>query len=327
MKIGTLTRRGALGVVAAFGLVAGTANATDAWPSKPITLVVPFAPGGTTDILARIVAQKLGEELHQTVIADNRAGAGGTLGANYAAHASADGNTFFFVTIAHAVAPGLYTHLPYDFSKNFDPVALVATTPSVLIVNPRVPAQNVKALIAYINANPGKVNFGSGGPGSTEHLGGELFRVASHTKIQHVPYKGGGPMMVDLMAGQIQMAVETSPSAYPRVKAGQVRALAVTANTRSPLYPGVPTLAEAGVKGGEMTTWYAVMAIHGTPAPIEQRMTAAVQKVLKDPEVQKKFEEQGVTPGDMGPPALSTFIQGETAKWGRIVKDSGITVE
>lgn len=327
MNTRSLTRRSALGALAALGLAAaGGAHAAD-WPSKPITLIVPFAPGGTTDILGRIVAQKLGDALHQSVIVDNRAGAGGTLGANIAAHQPADGYTFFLATIAHAIAPGLYQHLPYDFIKDFDPVGLVATTPNVLIVNPSVPAKNVQELIAYIKAHPGKVNFGSAGPGSTEHLAGELFRSMTGTRIEHVPYKGGAPMMNDLISGQIQMALETSPSAYPHIKAGQVRALAVTSATRSPAYPGVPTLAEAGVKGYEMITWFALMAPHGTPAPIIQRVDAELQKLLKEPDVQKKLTDQGVTAGNMGPTQLAAFIKTETAKWGRIVKASGAKVE
>ena len=323
------TRRVLLSAVACAGLLAGAidAQAADAWPAKPVTLIVPFAPGGTTDILARIIGQKLSASLHQSVIIENKAGAGGTLGANVAAHSPADGSTFFLATIAHAIAPSLYKSLPYDFEKDLDPVGLVATTPNVLIVNNSVPAKTVPELVAYIRKNPGKVNFGSAGPGSTEHLAGELFRSLTGTQITHVPYKGGAPMMNDLLAGQIQMALETSPSAYPKVKAGQVRALAVTSAQRSPAYPELPTLAEAGVKGYEMITWFALMAPHGTPAPVVQRMDAELQKVLKLPEVQAKFTEQGVTAGAMGPKPLAGFIHTETAKWGRIVQESGARLQ
>jgi tripartite-type tricarboxylate transporter receptor subunit TctC len=323
------TRRVLLSAVACAGLLAGAldAQAADAWPAKPVTLIVPFAPGGTTDILARIIGQKLSASLHQSVVIENKAGAGGTLGANVAAHSPADGSTFFLATIAHAIAPSLYKSLPYDFEKDLDPVGLVATTPNVLIVNNSVPAKTVPELIAYIKKNPGKVNFGSAGPGSTEHLAGELFRSLTGTQITHVPYKGGAPMMNDLLAGQIQMALETSPSAYPKIKGGQVRALAVTSAQRSPAYPELPTLAEAGVKGYEMITWFALMAPHGTPAPVVQRMDAELQKVLKLPEVQAKFTEQGVTAGAMGPKPLAGFIHTETAKWGRIVQESGAKLQ
>jgi tripartite-type tricarboxylate transporter receptor subunit TctC len=322
-------RRVLLAGLAGAGLLAAaaTSQAADAWPSKPITLIVPFAPGGTTDIIARIVGQKLSDALHQPVIVDNKAGAGGTLGANVAAHAPADGSTFFLATIAHAIAPGLYKSLPYEFTRDLDPVGLVASTPNVLIVNPSVPATNVAELIAYIKANPGKVNYGSAGPGSTEHLAGELFRSMTGTQLTHVPYKGGAPMMSDLIAGQIQMALETSPSASQHVRSGKVRALAVTGAERSPAFPGVPTLSEAGVKGYEMTTWFALMAPHGTPPAIVERMHTELDRVLKQPDVQAKFADQGVTPGNMTPPELATFIKSETAKWGRIVKESGAKLD
>jgi len=327
MTVFSRTRRAAAIALAAAGLLAGAAaQAADAWPSKPITLVVPFAPGGTTDILGRIVGQKLSEALKQPVVIDNRAGAGGTVGAGFAARAAADGSTFFLATIAHAIAPGLYKSLPYDFEKDLDPVGLVATTPNVLIVHPSLPVHDVGELVAYIKAHPGQVNYGSAGPGSTEHLAGELFRSMTGTRITHVPYKGGAPMMTDLIAGQIQMALETSPSASQYVRSGQVRALAVTGAKPSPAYPGLPTLSQAGVKGYEMTTWFALMAPHGTPAPIVQRMHAELQKVLAAPDVQARFQEQGVTAGDMTPPQLAAFIRSETAKWGRIVKESGAKV-
>ena len=321
-------RRALVAGLAAAGLLAGAgAHAADAWPNKPITLIVPFAPGGTTDILGRIVGQKLSEALHQPVVIDNKAGAGGTLGAGIAARAPADGNTFFLATIAHAIAPGLYKSLPYDFTKDLDPVGLVATTPNVLIVNNALPVKNVAELIAYIKAHPGQVNYGSAGPGSTEHLAGELFRAMTDTKITHVPYKGGAPMMADLIAGQIQMALETSPSASQHVRSGRVRALAVTGPRPSPAYPGVPTLSDAGVKGYDMITWFALMAPHGTPDPIIERMHKELQAALAAPDVTKKFAEQGVTPGNMPPSVLEGFIRQETKKWSRIVKESGAKAE
>jgi len=301
--------------------------AADNWPSKPVTLVVPFASGGTTDIIGRAVGQRLGEALGQPVVIDNRPGAGGTLGGALVARANPDGYTFLLATVAHTMAPGIYKTLPYDFQKDLDPIGMVALTPNVLLVNPSIPARNVQELIAYIKANPGKVNYGSAGIGSTEHLSGELFRAATGTDISHVPYKGGAPMMTDLMAGQIQMAIETSPSANPHVKSGKVRALAVTSARRSPAYPGVPTVEESGVPGYEVTTWYALVAPHGTPEPIRQRMAAELARVLKQPDVQKRFDEQGVTAGDMTPAQLAAFIKAETAKWTRVAKDSGAKAE
>jgi tripartite-type tricarboxylate transporter receptor subunit TctC len=303
------------------------AFAADLWPSKPVTLVVPFAAGGTTDIVARAVGQKLGEALQQTVIIDNRPGAGGTLGAASVVKAPADGYTFLLATVAHTMAPGLYKTLPYDFSKDLDPIGLVALTPNVLLVNPSIPVKTVQELIAYIKAHPATINYGSAGKGSTEHLSGELFRSMTGTDIAHIPYKGGAPMMTDLIGGQIQMAIETSPSAAPHVRSGKVNALAVTTVKRSSAYPGVPTLDEAGVKGFDVTTWYALMAPRGTPPAIEQRVAVELARVLKLPDILKRFEEQGVSAGDLTPDQLAGFIRSETAKWGKVAKESGATAD
>ncbi|MNS51000.1 Tripartite tricarboxylate transporter family receptor [compost metagenome] len=303
------------------------AFAADSWPSKPITLVVPFASGGTTDIIGRAVGQKLGEALGQPMVVDNRPGAGGTIGGSIVARANPDGYTFLLATVAHTMAPGIYKTLPYDFQKDLEPIGMVALTPNVLLVNPSIPAKTVPELIAYIKAHPGKVNYGSAGIGSTEHLSGELFRAATGTDIAHVPYKGGAPMMTDLIAGQIQMAIETSPSAAPHVRSGKVKALAVTTAKRSGAYPGVPTLAESGIKGYEVTTWFALMAPRGTPAAVEQRVAAELGKLLKAPDVQKRFDEQGVTAGNLTPTQLAAFIRTETDKWGKVARDSGAKAE
>ncbi|MBP0621073.1 tripartite tricarboxylate transporter substrate binding protein [Cupriavidus consociatus] len=325
-------RRGVLAALAAGAVLANpaaisTTFAADSWPAKPITLVVPFASGGTTDILARTVGLKLGEALQQPVVIDNRPGAGGTIGAANVARAQPDGYTFLLATVAHTMAPAIYKSLPYEFTRDLDPVGLVALTPNVLVVNPAIPARSVPELIAYIKAHPGKVNYGSAGIGSTEHMSGELFRSLTGTDIAHVPYKGGAPMMTDLIAGQIQMAIETSPSASQHVRSGKVKALAVTTAKRSGAYPGVPTLAESGVKGYEVTTWFALMAPRGTPAAIGQRVSAELGKLLRAPDVQKRFEEQGVTAGDMTPPQLAAFIRAETDKWVRVARDSGAKAE
>ncbi|BDB26222.1 MFS transporter [Cupriavidus sp. TA19] len=325
-------RRGVLAALAAAAVLGNPAAITaafaaDPWPTKPITLVVPFASGGTTDILARTVGQKLGEALQQPVVIDNRPGAGGTIGAANVARAQPDGYTFLLATVAHTMAPAIYKSLPYEFTRDLDPVGLVALTPNVLVVNPAIPARSVPELIAYIKAHPGKVNYGSAGIGSTEHMSGELFRSLTGTDIAHVPYKGGAPMMTDLIAGQIQMAIETSPSASQHVRSGKVKALAVTTAKRSGAYPGVPTLAESGVKGYEVTTWFALMAPRGTPAGIEQRVSAELGKLLKAPDVQKRFEEQGVTAGDMAPPQLAAFIRAETDKWVKVARESGAKAE
>jgi tripartite-type tricarboxylate transporter receptor subunit TctC len=315
-------------LVAAFlAAAANLAVAADAWPTKPVTIVIPFAAGGTTDIIGREVGQKLSEELKQPVIIDNRPGAGGTLGASLVAHASPDGYTFFMSTVAHAMAPGIYKKLPYDFIKDLDPIGMVATTPNVLVVNPSVPVNNVSELIGYIKAHPNTVNYGSAGSGSTEHFSGELFRSMTGVDITHVPYKGGAPMMTDLIGGQIQMAIETSASAAPYVRSGKVKALAVTGTKRSPAYPNLPTMDEAGIKGYTVTTWFALMAPHGTPAAIEERVSAALAKVLKDPALQKRFEDQGVSAGTLGSGELAGFIKSETTRWGDVARKAGIKVD
>ncbi len=233
-----MTRRTAIACLAGASLaLAGIAPAAAQWPEKPITLVVPFASGGTTDIIARTIGMKMGESLHQPVVVDNRPGAGGTLGAGNVARATPDGYTLLLATVAHTMAPGIYKKLPYEFTRDLEPVGLVALTPNVLVVSPSLPVKSVAELIAYIKSHPGKVNYGSAGPGSTEHLSGELFRSMTGTDIVHVPYKGGAPMITDLIAGQIQMAVETSPSAAPHVRSGKLKALAVTTRSARLLIP------------------------------------------------------------------------------------------
>ncbi len=309
-----------------FPLFVGQAQA-QAWPTRAITLIVPFAPGGTTDIVARALAHKLSEQLGQQVIVDNRGGAGGNLGANIAAKAAPDGYTVFMATVAHAMAPGLYKQLPYDFVRDFDPVTVVASLPNVLIVNPAIKANSVAEFIAYLKANPDKVNYGSAGPGSTEHMSGELFRSQAGVKIAHVPYKGGAPMMVDLMAGQIQMAIETSASAQAQVKAGKVKALAVTSAKRSPAFPGIPTLKESGLPNYEVTTWYGILVPHGTPAPIVAKLYHETEVALKDPDLLKRFAEFGAAPGGETPEQFAKFIKQEIATWKRVARESGATIE
>jgi len=297
------------------------------WPARSINLIVPFAAGGTTDLVARPLAQALGERLGHTVVVDNRAGAGGTIGAGTAAKAPADGYTLFLATIAHTVAPGLYKNLPYDFVKDFDPITVVGAVPNVLIVNPAVPARTTAELIAYIRNNPGKVNFGSAGVGSVEHLSGEMFRAMAGLDIVHVPYKGGAPMMTDLIAGHIQMAIETSGSALQHIKAGAVRALAVSTLERSPVFPDLPTLDASGVKGYDLTAWYGLLVPHGTPAAIRERLYRTVSEILKTGDMIARLGDLGAVPGGEPPEQFAAFIKAETAKWTKLTKEAGITVE
>jgi tripartite-type tricarboxylate transporter receptor subunit TctC len=315
------------GLVCLLMLAAGRLAAAQEWPAKPVTLIVPFAAGGTTDLVARPLAQSLAARLGQPVIVDNRAGAGGTIGAGIAARSAPDGYTLFLATIAHTIAPGMYRNLSYDFIHDFDPITVVAEVPNVLIVNPSVPARTSAELIAYAKANPGKVNFGSAGPGSVEHLSGELYRSMAGIDIVHVPYKGGAPMMADLIAGHIEMAIETSGSALPHVKAGAVRALAVSTRTPSPYFPGLPALDEAGLKGYDVTTWYGLLAPAGTPAAIEAKLYQTVAELLKTPDMTARLADLGAVAGGEPPSTVAAFIAAETAKWTKITKEAGVSVE
>ena len=297
------------------------------WPARPVTLIVPFAPGGTTDIVARIVGQALSARLGQPVVVENLGGAGGTLGANQAAKAAPDGYTVFMATVAHTMAPGIYKSLPYDFVKDFEPITEVASVPNIVIVHPAVPAKTVAELLAYIRANPGKVNYGSAGIGSTEHMSGELFSAMANLKMVHVPYKGGAPMMADIIAGHIEMAIETSGSASPHIKAGSVRALAVSTAKRSPLFPDLPTLAEAGLPGYDVTTWYGMLVPAGTPAPIRDRLYKEMSEILKSSDIAARFRDIGADPGGEPPADFAAFIKNETAKWIKVAKDAHISVD
>jgi tripartite-type tricarboxylate transporter receptor subunit TctC len=308
-------------------VLAGRLAVAQEWPAKPITLVVPFAAGGTTDLVGRPLAQSLATRLGQSVVVDNRAGAGGTIGAGIAARSPADGYTLFLATIAHTIAPGMYKNLSYDFVRDFDPITVVAEVPNVLIVNPTMPVKTSAELIAYAKANPGKVNFGSAGPGSVEHLSGELYRSMAGIDIVHVPYKGGAPMMTDLIAGHIEMAIETSGSALQHIKAGAVRALAVSTRLPSPFFPGLPTLDEAGLKGYDVTTWYGLLVPRGTPAPVEARLYQTVSEILKTPDMTARLADLGAVAGGEPPEKFAAFIASETAKWTKVVKEAGVTVE
>jgi tripartite-type tricarboxylate transporter receptor subunit TctC len=308
-------------------MLAGRLAVAQEWPVKPLTLVVPFAAGGTTDLVGRPLAQNLAARLGQSVVVDNRAGAGGTIGAAIAAKSPADGYTLFLATIAHTVAPGMYKSLPYDFVRDFDPITVVAEVPNVLIVNPSVPAKTAADLVAYAKANPGKVNFGSAGPGSVEHLSGELFRALAGVNIVHVPYKGGAPMMTDLIAGHIDMAIETSGSALQHIKAGAVRALAVSTREPSPFFPGLPTLDAAGLKGYDVTGWYGLLVPKGTPAPVRAKLYQTVSDILKSPDMTARLADLGAVAGGEPPEKFAAFIAAETAKWTKVTKEAGVTVE
>jgi tripartite-type tricarboxylate transporter receptor subunit TctC len=319
-------------VLAALVAVAASAapvTATaQAYPTKPITIVVPFAAGGTTDILARVIGQALHKELGQSVIVDNRAGAGGNIGGALAAKAQPDGHTLFMGTVGtHAINQSLYKKMPFDPIKDFAPLTRVAMVPNLLVANPAKPYKSVKELVAYAKANPGRVNFGSSGSGSSIHLSGELFNALAKVDMVHVPYKGSAPAVSDLLGGQIDIMFDNMPSAIQHVRAGKLRALAVTTAKRSPELPDVPTIAEAGVPGYEATSWFGMFAPAATPAPVVAKLHAALVKVLADPEVKKKLAEQGAEPYSEKPEQFGEFIRKETAKWSKVVKDSGASAD
>jgi len=315
--------------IVAFAAVAAPAvHAQAAFPTKPIRLVVPFPAGGTTDILARAVAQKLTETNGQPVVIDNRPGAGGNIGAELVAKSAPDGYTLLMGTVGtHAINPSLYAKMPYDHQKDFAPVILVAGVPNVLVINPSVPANSVQELIAYGKANPGKLNFASSGSGTSIHLAGELFKTMSGVQMTHVPYKGSAPAIADLLGGQVQIMFDNLPSALPQIKAGKLKALAVTSAQRASALPDVPTIAEAGLPGFEATSWFGLLAPAGTPKEVIAKLNAEVAKWLASPEAREKLAAQGAIAAGKTPEDFTQHIVAETAKWQKVVKESGAKVD
>ncbi|WP_082988137.1 Bug family tripartite tricarboxylate transporter substrate binding protein [Bordetella bronchialis] len=295
------------------------AHAAD-WPERPITLVIPFPPGGTTDMVGRPLAEAIAKKLGKPVIVDNRAGAGGTIGAAYVARSAPDGYTIFLSTIAHTIAPSTYDKLTYNFEKDFAPITIVASSPNLLIVNDKLPVKTVPELIDYAKKNPGKLNFGSAGIGSTEHLAGELFKKMAGIDIAHVPYKGGAPMMADLISGQIQMAIETSGSAISQIRAGTVRALGVSSEKPSAYFPGIPAIDQAGLPGYTFSTWYGLVVPAKVPKDIQAKLYQATLDAFKDPQMAKALETIGAEPGGQKPEEFGKFIADQTQKWHDILK-------
>lgn len=299
----------------------------EAYPTKPIRLVVGYAAGGSTDVIARIVGQQLAEELGQPVVIDNKPGAGASIASDFVAKSAPDGYTLFMGTIANTINTTLYRRLPFDFERDFAPISLVATVPNVLVVNPGVPAKTVQEFIALAKAKPGEIYFASSGSGSSIHLSGELFNMVADVKMVHVPYKGSAPAVVDLMGGQVQAMFDNLSSSLPHVKAGKLRALAVTSATRSPAAPDIPTMAEAGLPDCEVLSWFALMAPAKTPQPIIDRLNAATVKLLGQEDVKQKLAVLGADPAPSTPQALGALIRSETAKWAKVVENSGAKVD
>jgi tripartite-type tricarboxylate transporter receptor subunit TctC len=317
---------GALALVLAF-LVAPPAGAQPAYPSKPVRLVVPFPAGGTTDLLARAAAQKLSEAWGQQVIVDNRPGAAGNIGAELVAKAPPDGYTLLMGTVGtHAINTSLYAKMPYDHVKDFTPVILVAGVPNVLVVNPGVPVNSVAELIAYAKANPGKLNFASSGSGTSIHLSGELFKTMTGVQMTHVPYKGSAPALTDLIGGQVQLMFDNLPSSLAFIKAGKLRALAVTGTTRAAALPETPTVADT-VPGFEASSWFGILAPAGTRRDIVLKINGEVAKWLASPDAKEKLAAQGANVASGSPEDFAKHIQAETAKWAKVVKESGAKVD
>jgi tripartite-type tricarboxylate transporter receptor subunit TctC len=299
-----------------------------AYPNHPVRLVVPFSAGaGVTDIMSRLLAQRLGTSLGQPIVIDNRPGAGGIPATDFVAKSAADGYTLLMTNVSFAANPYLYSKLPYDPVKDFVPVAMVNSAPLLLVVNPAVPANSVKELLAYAKSHPGQLNYGSGGVGSTPHLSGELFKSLSGMDAVHVPYKGGTPALNDLMGGQLSFMIENMPGTMPFVKAGKLRALAITSPQRSSLAPTLPTMAEAGVPGYEVIGWNGLVAPKGTPPEIVARLHTEVAKILREPEVKQQLAALGAEPVGSTQEEFGKFIKAEMTRWGKIIKEKGIRAD
>ena len=298
------------------------------FPERPIRIIVPYPPGGTSDLLARAVAPRLGERLKQTVVIENRAGAGGVIGSAVVAKSPADGYTLLLGTIAtHGILPVLQKPAPYDAVKDFAPVTLVARTPNVLVANPSVSVRDVAELLALARAKPGTINFGSTSLGGSPHMSGELLKTLAQVDIVHVPYKGGGPMLIDLMGGQIPVGFDNLPSSMNHIRAGKIRALAVTTEKRWPGAPEIPTMAEAGVPGYEVWAWFGLLAPAATPKPVVELLQRHVAAILRLPEVEKMLLEQGAEPGGNSPEEFAKMIATELQKWAKVAATTGVKLE
>jgi tripartite-type tricarboxylate transporter receptor subunit TctC len=317
-------RRFAISILALVGTGAAVAQG---YPTKPITVVVPYAVGGTTDIVARLATTQIGNRLGQPLVVDNRAGGGGNIGWGAVARSAPDGYTLLTTEMSFTIAPALGTKQPFDAKKDFAHVITAASAPHVLVINPRVPAKTVQEFIALAKANPGKLNYGSGGNGTNTHLGGELFKTAAGVDIVHVPYKGAGAVLQDLMGGQVQAMVTSLPTALPHIKSGKLRALMVTSEKRSPLLPDVPSAKEAGLPRVVMDFWVGFAVPTGTPKPVIDKLNKAFTDALNSPEGRKQLAEQGLEPATNSPVQSAQLVAAEMQRWGAVVKAAGIKAD
>ncbi|HCL85484.1 MAG TPA: ABC transporter substrate-binding protein [Comamonadaceae bacterium] len=310
-------------VALAAAAVCGVSAHAQAYPSKPVTVVVPFSPGGATDIMARTLAERLGKRMGQPVIVENKPGAGTMIASEHVARATPDGHTVLLAASSLGIAPALYSKVNYDPVKDFTPISLVASVVHVLEVHPSVPVKNVAELVAWLKANPTRANYGSVGAGTSTHLEAELFNTVAGVKMEHIPYKGSAPALMDLVSGNLQVMFDAWASSGPFVKDGKVRLLAVTTAQRSKLLPDVPTVAESGLPGYEAMPWLGLMAPAGTPQPAIDKFHAELMEVLKEPGVQEKFRSLGLDIIGNSPKEFGEFIKKDMVKWAKVVKDSG----
>jgi tripartite-type tricarboxylate transporter receptor subunit TctC len=300
---------------------AHSAVGADAYPLKPIRLIVPFAPGGGTDLLARAVSDRLTQVLGVTIIIDNRAGAGSTIGTAMVARAAPDGYTYLFTSASYTFSPYFYQDLPYDPVKDFKPITMFGSSPNILVVHPSMPVKTVQQLLALARKRPGEIHYGSAGRGSNIHLTAELFLYMAGIKMTQVPYKGAGPAQIALMSGEVQVLLPGFQSAYPFVKSGQMRALALTTKQRSPLLPEVPTIDESGVPGYDKSAWFGLFAPAAVPEPVVTRMYQAVAKVLKDPEIAKRLAAEGAVARGQPPAEFEAFVREELVTWAKLIRE------
>lgn len=311
----------ALLFVTATALLAPSAVAADGYPQRPIRLLIPFSPGGGTDLLARAVSEKLTEALGASIVIDNRPGAGGTLGTALVARAAPDGYTFLFTSASYTFAPNFYRDLPYDPVKDFRPITMFGSSPSILVVHPSLPVKSVRELLALARKRPGEIDYGSAGRGSNIHLTTELFLYMAKIKLTQVPYKGGGPAQIALMSGEVQVLLPGFQSAFPFVKSGRMRALGVSSKKRAPLLPDVPTIDESGVPGYVKSAWFALFAPAAVPESIITRVYQAVAKVLKDPDIVKRLAGEGTFAEGQPPAEFDAFVRSELAAWGKLIRE------
>ena len=317
-------------LVFVFGLIAALQGAValgETYPSKPVRLIVTYPPAGSSDLMGRILGQKLAELWGQPVIVENKPGAAGSIGMDYAAHQPPDGYSFLIGNLGPVTVNPLLSKVPYDVERDFLPVSLIATGPNVLVVNPKTPVKNLGELIAYARANPGKLNFGSGGPGSVAHLSGEMLKSLAHVDIVHVPYKGGILSVNDLIAGHVQMVFSDALPVMQHIRAGTLRALAITSPERSPLVPDVPTCIESGVPGLVAVNWWGVLLPAGTPKAIADKFYADLVKVMRDPDVKEKFAQLGVEAVSSTEEQFAAYMRSETSKYAKLVKEANIHAE